>query len=190
MNWIANLTWVLIMEYLQNAPFIAGFVLGLAGIKRGLAWWKGLLSMIAGSFACAAVISGTDWIKVMATTRTTSPPDLANALRIGCIFAVACGILLAYIVLTNRLKKPYVADLIFGVVVCVIVAVVEARNNPAFLVRLHALGFATSGSFLITLIRRSADAPSWRALLAWMGFITLVMSVLIVVFDYAPFVRR
>ena len=189
MIWIGNFLLVLVVEYVQNIPFIVGIVLGLAAIKRGLGWWKGLLSMVLGSFICAAVITGTEWIKVMGTTRTAGPPDWASVLRNGVIFAVACGLLLGYILLTDRLKKPFVADLVFGVVLGALVAVVEAMNVPVFLVLLHALGFAASGSCLVTLIRRSAGASSGRALLAWIGVITLVMSVLIVAFDYAPFVR-
>ena len=189
MTWIVNFLHVLTIEYLQNVLFVVGLVLGLAGIKRGYAWWKCLLVMIGGSFSCAAVISALDEIKVMATTRTSGPPTLAGVLFMGVIFSVGCGLLLAYIALTDRLKRTYAADAAFGVLLGSVSAVIEAGNIPPLLVLLHALGFAAAGGCLVAILRRVADASSRRALLASMGLVNLLMSVLISIFDYAPFVR-
>ncbi len=189
MNWILNFLWVLVVEFIQNLPCIVGIVTGLSTIKRGLAWWKGSLMCLVGSYACAVVISSTDWIKVMATTRIANQPNLLRMLVNGTIFAVACILLVAYFILTSKLKTPSLADVVFGLVLCGAVAIIQAKDFPPLLLALHALGFAAVGSSLVTLIRRSAEAAPGRRMAAWVGWLTLAMSILIVFFDYMPFLR-
>lgn len=190
MNLILNFLWVLGVEYLQNLPCILGIVFAWAGFKRGLIWWKWVLMLLAGNFGCAVLIVGMDWIKLLATTLTAGSQDVASILRMGTIFSVATGLLLIYFTLTAKLRKSFWADAIFGVIVGVLVAVAETLGNIApFLIFMHALGFAAAAASLVTLIRRSADAASNREMLIRVGLITLVMSMLIVIFDYVPHLR-
>jgi hypothetical protein len=191
MNWILNFLWVLVVEYIQNIPFMVGIVAGLSGIRRGLPWWEWSPMFVGGSFASAVLISSMDWIKVMATTRTAKHPNLLRMLRMGIIFSVACGLLVVYFILTSPLEKSSLADVVFGILIGAATAIVQARNNfPPRLVALHALGFAVTGGSMVALIRWSAEvAPGWQ-MLAWVGWLTLMMSILIVLFDYVPFLRR
>lgn len=189
MTWFLNFLLVLTIEYIQNLPMIIGVVAGLAGMKNRLAWWKWALWFVGGSYVSAAVITGTDWIKVMGTTRTTNPPDMLNALRNGSIFAVGCAILVVYYLLTAKLKKPYLADAVFGILIGAATAVAEAGYLPLGLVVLHALGFAAAGGSLVALFRYSSDVAPGRKQIIQIGLITLLMTVLIVLFDYLPFIK-
>lgn len=189
MNWILSFLWVLVVEYFQNIPFVVGLVAGSSGIKRGLPWWKWSLMYLSSSFVAAVAISSTDWIKVMATTRTTYQPDLLRMLRTGTIFSVGCGLLVIYFILTSRLKHPSLADVVFGLLIGAATAIVQAKGIPPALVALHALGFAIAGGSLIALVRHSGEVAPGRKMLAWIGWLTLMISVLIVFFDYLPFLR-
>ena len=191
MNLVLNFLWVLVVEYIQNFPFILGFIFAWASLKRGLAWWKWLLMLLGGNYGCAIFIASMDWIKLSATTLTARSQDLTNIIRLGTIFTVGTGLLLVYFVLTTKFNKTFWADVVFGIVVGILVAVAEALGNVAPLqVTLHALGFAAAASSLVTLFRRSADVAPGRAMLVRVGLITLVMSILIVIFDYVPFLRE
>lgn len=191
MNLILNFLWVLGVEYIQNLPFILGVVYAWSGFKRGMVWWKWSLILLLGSFGCAALIVSMDWIKLLPTTLTAESQDIANIIRPGVIFSIGTGLMLIYFALTTKLKKPFWADVIFGVIVGLLVAIAETLGNYAsFLVIMHALGLATAAASLITLFRRSADVAPGRAMLTRIGSITLLMSVLIVIFDYAPHLRR
>jgi hypothetical protein len=189
MKWALNFLLVLTVEYIQNLPMIIGVVFGLAGMKRSLAWWKCSLFFLGGSFVSAAIISSTEWIKVLGTTRTANPPDLLNMLKMGIIFSVGCGIMVVYFFLTSRLKKPFLADVVFGVLIGAATAVAEAGYLPVSLVILHALGFAAAGGSLVALFRHSAAIAPRRKMLTWIAWITLLMTILIVLFDYVPFIR-
>jgi hypothetical protein len=190
MNLILNFLWVLGVEYLQNLPFILGVVFAWTGFKRGLVWWKWVPMLLAGSFGCAVFTSSLDWIKLLATTLTARAQDVTNIIRLGTIFSVAAGLLMIYFMLTAKLRKPFWADVVFGVIVSVLVAVAETLGNIApFLILMHALGFAAAAPSLVTLFRRSADVAPGREMLIRIGLITLVMSVFIVVFDYVPHLR-
>ncbi len=189
MRWILNFLWVLVVEYIQNVPLMVSIVAGLYIIKKGWPWWEWSLICVGGSFACAVVISSTEWIKIKATTRTANQPNPLRMLRMGIIFSVACGLLVVYFSLTSSLKKPSLADIVFGLLVGAATAIVQARKMPLGLVALHALGFAVAGGSLVALIRHSMEvAPGWQ-MLAWIGWLTLVMSLWIVLFDYVPFLR-
>lgn len=191
MNLALNFLWVLGVEYTQNLPFIIGIVYAWAGFKRGMAWWKWLLILLIGNFSCAALIVSMDWIKLLPTTLTTGSQDVASVIRLGVIFSIGTGLMLLYFALTTRLKRPLWADAVFGVVLALPVALAETQGNFAsFLVIMHALGLATAAASLITLFRHSADVAQGREMLIRIGFVTLLMSVLIVIFDYAPHLRR
>ena len=190
MSLLLNFLWVLGVEYFQNLPCILGIVFAWAGFKSGLVWWKWLLILLIGNFGCAILIVAMDRIKLLPTTLTSGSQDLANIIRMGTIFSVASGLLLLYFALTTKLRKPFWADVVFGVIVAVLIAVVETLGNFApSVILMHALGFAAAGACLVTLIRRSADLPPGRDRLIRVGLITLVMSVLIVIFDYLPHLR-
>jgi len=188
-NWILNFLWVLVIEYIQNVPITVGFVVGISSIKRGLAWWKWSLMYVGGSFACAVAVSSTEWIKVMATTRTANQPNILRMLNMGAIFSIACGLLVAYFILTSQLKNPSLADVAFGLLIGMAVATIQARNISPALVTLHSLGFAAVGGSLVMFFRRSAEVAPGREMLTWVGWLTLAMSMLIVIFDYVPFLR-
>lgn len=83
MSWFLNFLLVLVIEYAQNIPIIIGIFSGLSGIKHGQPWWKIFLLFVGGSFVSAAVITATDWVKVMDTTRTTALSFIGVALRTG-----------------------------------------------------------------------------------------------------------
>ncbi len=189
MTWLLNFLLVMSVEYTQNLPTIIGIVLGLSALKRGLAWWKSLLFFAGGSFLSAFLITGTEWIKVMGTTRTAEPPSLSAALFMGVLFTVGCLVIVLYFRLTDRLKRTYLADILFGVSLVALTAVVESFSAPPELVVLHALGFAAAGSVLIILFRRSADLKPGRAMAAPIALLTLLMTLLIVLFDYLPFIK-
>jgi hypothetical protein len=154
-----------------------------------MAWWKWSLMSVSGSFVCAIAISSTDWIKVMPTTRVAVLPDVFKMFRMGTIFSAVCGILMAYFILTSRLKKPYWADVVFGLLIGTATAIIQARNISLMLVVLHALGFAAAGGGVVALLRLSADIAPGRKMLIWIGLLTLLMSLLITLFDYVPFLN-
>ncbi len=189
MIWLLNFLLVLTIEYIQNIPIIIGIVLGLSAIKRGLAWWKVFLFFAGGSFVSALVITATDWIKVRGTTRTTELPSLAGALYMGVLFFLGCGVMALYFWLTGKLKRPYLADILFGFSLGALTAVLEVPYLPPGLVLLHALGFAAAGSAVTSLLRRSSGDRPGRKRTGHMLLITLVMTLLIMLFDYLPFIR-
>lgn len=191
MNWLLNFVWVLVVEYIQNVPFMVGVVAGLSSLRRGVPWWEWSLMFVGGSFASAVLISSTEWLKVMATTRVAKRPNRFRMLRMGLIFSVACGLLVVYFILTSPLENPSLVDVAFGILIGAATAIVQARNSISpRLVALHALSFAVTGGSMVALIRWSAEvAPGWQ-MLAWISWLTLMMSILIVLFDYVPFLRR
>jgi hypothetical protein len=190
MTWTLNFLWVLAVECIQNTPFMVGVVTGLSSIRRGLDWWKWSLMCVGSSYASAVAISSTEWIKVMPTTRIANPPDLLRMLYMGTIFSVACAFLVVYFVLTWRLKKPFLSDVAFGILIGTTTAIVQARNLPPMLVALHALSFAVASGSFVALSRYSAEVAPGRKMIAWISGITLVISILIVLFDYVPFLSR
>lgn len=194
MNWILSLLWVFVIEYIQNAPFIIGLVLGLVGIKRGLARWKGFLIMVAGSFVCAGLIVGTDWIKVMATTHAPDLVTLFDVLYMGVMFSAVCGILLIYYSLTSKVKNPLWADIVFGITLGALGGFAEAGDiniifTHTLVVVLHMLGFALAAGSLVTLLRYSAQAESGKALFGKINLAIFVMTLSIALFDYFPFLE-
>ncbi|MCC6260465.1 MAG: hypothetical protein IT311_06345 [Anaerolineales bacterium] len=190
-DWILKFSWVLLIEYIQNLPIILGIVFSLAKLKQGWAWWKSLLMMIGSSFLCAFIISATEPLKIIPTTLEARPFDAPTVGSSGIIFSIACALLLAYILFTGKLKKPYLADWIFGALVGGGIALSEALNHfPLLLVALHAAGFMLASGCLVTLIRYAADSATPKALLTKVGLITLLMTVLIAIFDYAPFISQ
>jgi len=190
MNLALNFLWVLGVEYLQNLPFILCVVFAWGGIKRGWVWWKWLAILLVGNYGCAAIIVAADWIKLLGTTLQPGAQDVASVIRIGTVFAIGTGFLLGYFILTTKLKKPFWADVVFGIIAGILSAIAETLGSVApFLIVMHALGFAAAAASMITLIRFSADAAQGRETFIRIGLITLVMSVWIVLFDYVPHLR-
>ncbi|MCC7119686.1 MAG: hypothetical protein IT310_14270 [Anaerolineales bacterium] len=189
MDWVLKFSWVLLIEYIQNLPIIWGIIFSLAKLKQGWSWRQSLLVMLGSSFLCALIITSTEPLKILPTTLEPRPFTVATFLFSGVVFFIACALLLIYMIFTRPLKKPYLADIIFGVLVGGGIAISEALNAfPLLLVMLHAAGFVLASGSLVTLIRYAADSASQKALLTKIGLITLLMTVLIAIFDYAPFI--
>src|SRR5512147_2397104 len=117
MNLMLNFLWVLGVEYIQNLPFMLGLIYAWAGFKGGTVWWKCLLILLISNFVCAALIVGMDRIKFLPTTLTTQSQGVADVIRMGIIFSVVTGLLVIYFALTAKLRKPFWADIVFGVIV-------------------------------------------------------------------------
>src|SRR5574338_384748 len=124
-NLVLNFIWVLGVEYTQNLPFILGVVYAWAGFKRGMVWWQWLLILLIGNFGCSALIAGMDWIKLLPTTLTAGSQDVASIIRLGIIFSIGTGVMLLYFALTAKLKKPLWADVVFGILLALPVALAE-----------------------------------------------------------------
>lgn len=196
MNLIFAFFWLIFFESIPNFFGVITIVL-LIFYKSRILSMKTFLYAYLGSLFSAITIVLLENIKLRVTSlpQTTAGNSIFDILLFALVFAIPMILILWYY--TAR-KTNLKSDIAIGIVLAFLISGYEfysaiqagdiaVASSARFIS--HTLAFIVSFPVTIALIRKAGTAQSLKLALQQGVFVTLIMSALIVVFDYMPFLR-
>lgn len=169
---LASLPRVLFWEFIQNLPFLAGFILGFR-LWNGNRWIAAIICLVVGSALGSLVIHATE-SKIVEGHREPVQVTIANTL----IILASMFVLVLYL---SAGWGSWKTDLLAGGVVGVVIGAVQSLAAREPLSISHCVAFACSMALAIICMRVFVTTlPAVAAILV----LTTIITLAIVLLDY------
>lgn len=174
--------WVLIIEGIQNIPAMAGMVFAL-GTDGLLPYALSFLGMMT----TAIVISLTENIKLRFTNLDQEESTFLGTLGYGAGLSVFSWV---YIYVSQW--GDWQRDLLVGAIMGALLSVASFKRESWFTPRFfsHTISFAVAAAGILYLLRLAKTAEMLGEKVAFVILTTIIMTVIIAVIDYGPFLQK
>lgn len=173
---------VFFIEWIQNLASIVGLVLALT-----TPGWGGYGMVIGGMLITSIVIALTENWKLSATELPQELQTLWGTLQYGLLLG-GFGCLYLFLSQWGDWRIHLVIGLVLGGALSAISFSKENWWTPRFWS--HTASFSATGGVLLLLFRIAKDATSTSEKSLHIVTLTTVMTLLIVVIDYGPFLKK
>lgn len=173
---------VFFIEWIQNLASVLGLVLALT-----TSGWGGYGLVICGMLITAIVISLTENWKLSATELPQESQTLWGTLQYGFLLG-GFGCLYLFLSQWGDWRIHLVIGLVLGGALSAISFSKENWWTPRFWS--HTASFSATGGVLLLLFRIAKDATTTSEKSLHIVILTTVMTLLIVVIDYGPFLKK
>lgn len=189
---------IFIVEALQNIPFVFGGVIGLYGWHKGQIW-SAIASIILGSLGSAWLIILTESAKLNRTTLTIGHNPLPLLQGIKKLLVMAGLFSIGFLLICIYLEQAWAdwkTDLLIIAGLATIASLTQvilpsANKVPRLRILTHTLSFIVAGMAILPMMRFAMwTSDTLGEPILWVAPITLIMSLLITIVDYAPFLKR
>jgi hypothetical protein len=193
--WIYKFLHVFFFEFVQNLPAVVVVVI-LLKFKKELNTFYKIAVAFAGCFLSVFLITTLEPYKVSVTTLATpSPTGTLGLLIFAVVFTVLA--LVAYKYLSSKFSSQR-NDILVGVAFAVVTVIYEVLTTilkgdieVATVARTisHSLAFLVSFPLTIALIKMAANKVKLLGILGGTLLATVIMTLVIVLIDYVPFIK-